>query len=230
MNAPLQESSLPKRNTKGPRKGPQLEADGLIAWRPSCLSCLRPTAYCVCGLVEPFRAHCNLIVLQHPNERRKYYSTVRIVKQAITNSRVLSGVIFPDGVLAKALENQRSYILFPGEDSVDCTDVVLDENSTVIVLDGTWSEAGKILRRNPILAELPRISFRATIESRYRIRKQPKAHCLSSLESIAHFLTLNADAQGRQAMSRLYSTLLVGFDRMVEQQLKHFPRFSSPAP
>jgi DTW domain-containing protein YfiP len=214
-----------KKSKKGRRKAPLLRADGLVEWRPSCLKCFRPHAYCVCSSVESFQAHCDVLILQHPNERKKYYSTIRIVKQAIKNSRILSGVVFDEERLRKELAGKKAYILFPGESSVDCASVPLDENCCVIVIDGTWSEAGKIVRRNPFLMTLPRVSFAVAIESRYRIRKQPKAHCLSSLESIAHLLRVNAEAQGISGMQLKYESLLTGFDRMVEQQLKHFPRF-----
>ena len=51
---------------------------GAMHGRPTCYRCYRPESHCVCGLVPPFEAHCGLLVLQHPHERRKYYSTARL--------------------------------------------------------------------------------------------------------------------------------------------------------
>jgi DTW domain-containing protein len=163
-------------------------------------------------------------MLQHPHERRKYYSTAKMVALAIENSRLMRGLYFEEGVIEKALVGQDTYLLFPGEGAQSCLDISLNETSTVVVLDGTWSEAGKLLRRNPILERLPRLSFSTPLQSNYRIRKQPKSHYLSTLESIGHLLIQNARAQGRESDCENYQGLFRGFDQMVEQQLKYFPR------
>lgn len=195
--------------------------------RPTCYACFRPTTHCVCTLVEPFTAHTNILLLQHPHERKKYYSTSKIVRRAITNLRLMRGVEFSSGELEGALAGQRPYLLFPSRTAVDCAAVELDTTSTVIVVDGTWDEAGKILFRNPQLHGLPCLTFAAPLRSNYRIRKQPREHYLSTLESIAHLLRINASARGLTEATANYDRLLEGFDRMVSQQLQYFPRMGS---
>jgi len=179
----------------------------------------------VCALVEPFTAHNNILLLQHPHERKKYYSTSKIVTRAITNLRLLRGVEFEAGQIERALAGQRPYLLFPSRTATDCTAVQLDASSTVIVVDGTWEDAGKIVFRNPQLKDFPCLTFSAPLRSNYRIRKQPRPHYLSTLESIAYLLRINAAAKGNPTIH--YDRLLEGFDRMVEQQLQYFPRMGS---
>ena len=166
-------------------------------------------------------------MLQHPHERKKYYSTAKMVALAMQNSRLLRGLYFEEGVIEKALAGQDAYLLFPGEGAKSCVDIPLNENSTVVVLDGTWSEAGKLLRRNPILGSLPSLTFSTPLLSTYRIRKQPKSHYLSTLESIGHLLIQNARAHGKEKECENYQGLFNGFDQMVEQQLKYFPRMKN---
>ena len=91
----------------------------------------------MCGFVKPFEAHCHILILQHPHERRKYYSTVKILKSAIINSLLLRGIDFTPGAIEEALQGQQRYLLFPGEHAADCESAVLDRNSTVIAVDGT---------------------------------------------------------------------------------------------
>ena len=158
--------------------------------------------------------------MQHPHERKKYYSTAKIVNGAITNSKLLRGVEFPDGAIEAALDGKTGYLLFPGADAADCETVPL----------GTWREACKILFRNPSLKTLSRISFQRLIQSEYKIRKQPKENYLSTLESIGHLLRLNARAAGKPELIRAYDSLFLGFERMIDQQLRHFPRFRGPNP
>jgi len=197
--------------------------------RPTCFSCFRPQTHCICWLITPFAAHCNILILQHPHERKKYYSTAKLVVKALTNSRLMRGLEFEPGELEKALLGQKAFMLFPSALAQDCEEVALDSDSTVIVIDGTWSEAGKIVTRNPILRSLPYLTFRQTLRSNYRIRKQPKDSYLSTIESIGHMLKINALAAARGTERipcdpAIYDRLFEGFDQMIEQQLRYFPR------
>ncbi|MBN8547901.1 MAG: DTW domain-containing protein [Deltaproteobacteria bacterium] len=187
--------------------------------RPTCFSCFRPTSHCTCSLVEPFAGHTNVLILQHPHERKKYYSTAKIVVKGMTNAQLVRGIEFEPGMLDRCLQGKQGYLLYPSPGAIDCEDVKLDSNSTVVVVDGTWAEAGKIVYCNPRLKELPCLTFKRPLRSTYRIRKQPREHYLSTLESIAYLLKLNAAAQGKEVEAAKYDRLLDGFAQMVEQQL-----------
>lgn len=202
------------------------DADGFQIARPDCLKCFRPLSHCLCSLIKQFDAHCNIIILQHPNERRKYYSTAKIVTRSIKNSRLLQGVEFEEKFLEEILSQTNPYLLFPGPDSRDCESFALNKSDTIIALDGTWSEAGKLLSRNPILKKLPKISFSRELRSEYKIRKQPKEKYLSTLESVGHLLKLNAACSTGlpQNCIQNYQQLFTVFNTMVDRQLTYFPR------
>ena len=189
-----------------------------ILGRPTCFRCFRPTFQCVCGLIAPFAAHVNTLVLQHPNERRKYYSTAKLLSGAVTNCTVLRGIEFDPEYLARTTTGQRCYLLYPSPEASDCSEVPLSTQDTIIAVDGTWREAAKIIFRNPFLQALPRLSFREELQSQYRIRKQPKQGCLSTIESVAHLLKRNAPVSGASASLPRYESLLEGFQQMVAQQ------------
>lgn len=197
------------------------------AGRPTCYTCLRPSSHCLCKLLETFDAHCNILILQHPNEYRKYYSTAPLVTLSIRNSKLIRSIEFPESLLKKEISNLSPYLLYPGSQAVDCEDVALNKNNVVIVIDGTWSEAKKIVKRNPTLCSLPQLSFKRLIRSEYRIRKQPKDNYLSTVESIAHLLDLNACAHGKTQESKRYQNLLTAFNTMVERQICYFPRMQN---
>ena len=106
--------------------------------RATCYTCLRPTSYCLCQEINPFLAHCNVLLLQHPNEWRKYYSTAKLVRQSIVNSALLRGVVFEESVIKTALNDSEPLLLYPGPSSIDCEELPLNESHTIIVIDGTW--------------------------------------------------------------------------------------------
>jgi DTW domain-containing protein YfiP len=213
---------------EGSLRGRQI--DSTKGGRPTCYSCLRPESHCLCSSISPFEAHCNILILQHPNEWRKYYSTAKLVAKCLTNARLLRAVSFEPGVIERALSGQQPYLLFPTKTAQDCEEVVLPPNTTVIAIDGTWDEARKVLRRNPVLQGIPCLSFKPGLRSNYRIRKQPKENCLSTLESVGHFLKLSARANGLGDHVARYDRLFDAFERMVAQQLSYFPRMREPSP
>ncbi|MBX7143976.1 MAG: DTW domain-containing protein [Oligoflexia bacterium] len=197
--------------------------------RPTCFRCFRPTQLCLCNLVPPFRAHCDVLMLQHPHERGKYYSTAKIIQSVITNFELQRGVAFSAEQVNGFLRGRQPVILYPGPEAAACEDTELGEQHVLIVLDGTWSEAGKVFRRSQLLSTFPRLSFRSAFVSRYEIRRQPKLHCLSSLESLAYALRLTAPRNMRNSPVEQYENLLMAFDLMIERQMRFLPRFSNQA-
>jgi len=88
-----------------------------------------------------------------------------------------------------------------------------DRRFVLLMIDGTWSGAGPILRLSINLATLPRVSFSASGLSGYAgLRKQPRADCLSTVEAIGQVI-------GLLDSTELENQLLVPFRHMVAQQL-----------
>lgn len=203
-----------------------LDQLGFPIARECCFKCFRPSSHCLCDQIETFKAHTNFLILQHPHEKRKYYSTAKLVLKSISNSEMLRGIEFDPAFLQQKLSAGNFYLLYPGADSIDCQSLTLSSQDTIVVLDGTWSEAGKILHRNPILHSLPKVSFTNEFKSQYRIRKQPKAKYLSTIESIAYLLKLSVSqdsTSSRKEYLKKYDQLFEVFSAMVEKQLAYFP-------
>lgn len=119
-------------------------------------------------------------------------------------------------------------ILYPGAKSLNLTGMSEeskaavfphDKKLVVIVIDGTWGTAGKMLSRSRNLWDLPRICFTPSKPSNFRVRKQPKVECYSTLEAIHETIELLGPSQGFAVESRAHDALTYTFDKMVEQQL-----------
>lgn len=201
-----------------------LQTHTITEARATCYTCYRPATQCLCGYLKPFEAHTNLLLLQHPNEWRKYYSTAKLVRSSIVNAELWRGVEFSPEKLQTAIAARETFLLYPGKDAVDCEEIALSPRSQIIVIDGTWDEAQKIVYRNQVLHSVPRISFRKPIISTYRIRRPPKGGYLSTVESIAHLLILNAVVSGHAHKIPSYQGLFELFNEMVNRQLKHMGR------
>jgi hypothetical protein len=86
---------------------------------------------------------------------------------------------------------------------------------TLIVVDGTWWQARKVVRSNPELASLPRYAFTPPSPSEYRIRKEPDESYVSTIEALVHVLgALEADPER-------FLALLTPFRAMIDAQIEH---------
>jgi DTW domain-containing protein YfiP len=155
-----------------------------------------------------------ILLLQHPRERRVAIGTARMAQLALPNSRLRVGLKFADDPEVSAIlaQSTATYVLFPGPDAMPVQQLPRDRDATLIVLDGTWWQARKLLKLNPAIAALPRIAFRPGKPSAYLIRRQPAAFCVSTIEALAEVLEVLEPA------GRRFESLLDPFHAMVERQ------------
>jgi len=180
-----------------------------------CSACNRPLAHCLCALIPRLNSRTRIVILQHPSEVQHALNTARLAALGLVNAELRVGEVFED---LPALLNQPGYqscLLFPGEGAQPLprfAEQVAGQPVLLVVPDGTWRKARKLLHCNPLLAELPRVSLEPGLQSRYRLRKAPQAGALSTIEAIASALTtLEAPAQ--------FDTLLRPFDALIEGQI-----------
>jgi DTW domain-containing protein YfiP/GNAT superfamily N-acetyltransferase len=195
--------------------------------RSACGACSRPELLCVCDVLpdQKLRTNTRILILQHPNERRKKnLSTVPLLRLVLENVQVIVGYEFEaeqiaaiKGFIAKG---QKPLFLYPSPDAVsldnadDADEWSLSEMATkstsdeqlllenmpnklgnsnlLIIIDGTWTEAKRMVRESPsLLQHCQTVQFTSDATSIYdAVRKEPEAHCLSTLEACAKALEL----------------------------------------
>jgi len=79
-----------------------------------------------------------------------------------------------------------------GKPSNETENNLQKEEQLLILIDGTWAEAKRMIMASPTLVEeCQQVQFTAENESIYDVvRKEPEKHCISTLEACAHALTL----------------------------------------
>lgn len=179
-----------------------------------CWRCGRPSSVCLCPHIREVETRTRVVILQHPRERSVPINTARLAEVGLTNAERLVGVEFDERELARALSGGAPPILlFPGPEARPLAEARRHGPVTLVVLDGTWWQAQKLLKTNPSLAHLPRYRLNPAEPSRYRIRRAPSAECISTIEAIVEALTV---LEGDECPAR---ALLAPFDALVEQQL-----------
>ena len=172
-----------------------------------------PRLFCAHLQVLPTRTR--VMLLQHPRERRMAIGTARMAHLSLPNSVLRVGTDFSTGSSGgRAAWRAPSppLVLFPGAQAVDVAALAAPSPVTLIVLDGTWWQARKLLKLNPALAALPRVAFTPSQPSQYLIRRQPADFCVSTIEALAE--VLDALEPGDQSFARI----LDPFHAMVAKQ------------
>ncbi len=120
--------------------------------------------------------------------------TARLLHLCLTNSKLLTGEVFEDGLLKNSLSTKNTILLYPTtpeDHSLGITPppelnpIWLEDLSNIrlIIIDGTWRKSRKILIKNPYLQSLPRLILEDLPAGQYTIRKARKPHQLSTLEA-----------------------------------------------
>ncbi len=184
--------------------------------RTLCSRCKRPTRVCYCAHLTSIDTQTRVVFIQHPREEGVAIGTARIAHLCLPNSELHVGVDFRDSsALQRALSDPEhpAALLYPSEGAVDVFAHPPLSPVTLVVVDGTWWQAKKLIRANPELARLPRYAFRAPTPSEYRIRREPDAAYVSTIEALVHVLGVLERAPER------FRPLLVPFRAMVDTQV-----------
>lgn len=189
-------------------------------YRPYCVRCLKAAATCYCDSIRTVHTRTQFVILQHPRERKKAIGTGRMAQRCLQDAILLRGEAFDsDPTLLRLLADPTLHcvILYPGPRSRNLTrespegaSALCPEGKRLVLflIDGTWPEAKKILRLSPNLARLPQVCFTPDRPSEYRIRKQPAAQCVSTIEAIHRVLGLLEPELDTSVLLQLFRSMV----------------------
>lgn len=179
--------------------------------RQRCQRCLRPLAHCLCSLIPSLSSRTQVLVVQHPDETKHALNTARFVALGLQNAQ---------WVIAETVDNLEQYlqqpgyracVLFPGEQAQALSAYQATELPLLLVVpDGTWRKARKILHCNPLLAALPRVTLPLGLSSRYRLRKAPSEDALATVEAVHYALSILEPEQDFSALLQPFEALIAG--------------------
>lgn len=155
-----------------------------------------------------------LLIVQHPRERFHPFNTARLLGLGLQQVRIevdTGGRLRRPGSLQF---REGAALLYPGPGARLLSDLPPSEQPReLVMIDGTWHHAHTLLRDVPDLQRLPRVQIDSGAPSRYRIRKEPRAECLSSVEAAVHAL------QQMEPRTQGLLELLQAFERIIDRQI-----------
>ncbi len=149
-----------------------------------------------------------LLLVVHHVEARKSTNTSRLLARMVPAARVvLRG---EPGADPRPGARGRRLVLFPGQDAREIAPADAGPDLLLVVPDGNWNQAGRMLRRDPDLAGAEVVRVPGGGASRYGLRRSPRPDTLCTLEAVARALgVLEGEA--------VEAELLRGFELFVER-------------
>lgn len=153
---------------------------------------------CLCSRV-PYsdESPLRLTLLMHENERHRATNTGRWLVEALPRCDAYTWhrkSVDPQLLQHIRDPNTRSVVVYPTPDSVALSELIHTTGQAqalhFIIIDATWQEAQKMIRKSPWLRELPFITLPTQgMRSQYQLRRNQQAGHLCTLEVASVLLT-----------------------------------------
>ena len=184
-----------------------------------CPGCRMHTALCICEQLPELPTRTRLVLVLHQAELHKTTNTGRLALRCLPNSALalrgrptaLTDAAPPAGATAIErpmlspapgwlAELPRPVLLYPHPEASPLDTFRDGDPVTLIVPDGTWSQAVRTRKRIADLDRVPCARLPDGLVSQYRLRHAPHAGQVSTLEAIAHALGILEDPGLREAL------------------------------
>ena len=188
--------------------------------RGRCTQCYLQQKWCVCPLIEPITISFRLVVVRHWKESWRTSNTGRLAHLAIEHSKVVDygspNHIFDDA----PLRHPNTFLLFPSLNHshgllADASEPparpleTLSESktplSTLVVVDASWGQARKMVRRISSLESLPRVTVDAPPHHTTRLRRPPFPGAMATIEAISAAVRVLEGPQPADTLDELFT-------------------------
>lgn len=211
----------------------------VLAGAARCPCCSLPPRRCTCNMVPPVETQLAVHVLIHRHESHKPSSTGRLVARAVRGAVAhiyqRETKFFPATTFTEDTREptRELWILHPNGQPLpspaDSGDAPSNPCRHILLLDGTWRQAGEMLRTVEGLGRCVRLPNVGDEPSRYWLRDQPGPGQLSTAEAMIAVFRAVGDHEAAHRLRlhfelHVYATLLArGKKEMAERYLGHSP-------
>lgn len=187
-----------------------------------CPRCAVRQEHCICAHLSPPIAHvAQVVIIRHAHEQWRPTNTARLAATALAHARVheygaLDAPPLDCAALIAALP-PPVWLLYPTAADDRCPPVEpgAPPPGGLVVLDGTWSQTQRLVRRHAALAELPRAALPmvevapppelgAPSGATLRLRQPTQPGRRLTVDAIAGYLERWESAAASEALSRVY--------------------------
>ena len=165
-----------------------------------CRRCYFPPAACLCPFIPKLATATRVVFVRHAAERVRTTNTGRWAALALERSEVLEHAVAGAPLdLSRLAGGDSAAVLFP---SGATRPLPLPPPATLVVPDGTWAQARRMLQRIPALRALPRFSLPERPGD--RLRRPTVSQGMSTLEAVAAALEALGEGGAAKALLELH--------------------------
>lgn len=195
---------------------------------PNCHGCGLPQSVCVCDSIKRLKVKkmdVHLHILMHEKEIGRKTNTARLagfIMEPWTHFYIWRRQEPPNDLLALIKADHIDIcLLYPakaGDPVFDRKKIETDhekqaeKETHIVIIDGTWQEAQKILNKSPYLQSLPRLEIQTDVLSQFTLRRNQKPGHLCTSEAIAKALRQVNEEQASEKLDTLTSLYLKNYE------------------
>jgi DTW domain-containing protein YfiP len=200
-----------------------------------CLVCQMRKEICICDCIESCRrsieTSTRIIILMHHRELCRTTNTARLAQLTLPDCEIrVRGLPDTPSVTEGLIDPHRlNLLLYPTPEAQELTPELvanLKRPITLIVPDGTWGQAAKVAKREPVLQTIPHIKLPLDRASEYALRRGSEQKGVATFEAIARALGL---LESQDVQRRLEALFAIMVDRTLRSRGCQ-PPVTAPAP
>ncbi len=157
--------------------------------REQCQDCGLVKGHCLCPKIQAVESKVKWVILSHEREMSRTSNTARLIEDCFHD---VKNFVWQRGHVDKELmhiieqENHEVYLVFPSDRQEEKRRLKKYERSrkktVFLIVDGTWKEARKIMRKCHALQALPILNIDLNEKSEYFIRRNQDENHLCTAE------------------------------------------------
>ncbi len=185
-----------------------------------CKKCGLVENYCLCSENINLESKVEFWLLTHENELKRTNNTGRLIEYSINTTKVFSWHRTSKMEELKSLLDSNNYDVYiimaadREEEKLRVKTYSKSNKKTVfLILDGTWKEVRKILRKSPYLDMLPIISLDVNERSLYNLRRNSDDNHLCTVEVAIILLGLVKEADNKLKLEKYFNVFLEKYNK-----------------
>ncbi len=160
-----------------------------------CVRCHVRRDLCICAGIPTLRARTRVVVVRHALESFRSTNTARIAMLALPDAELVefggrSPMVWPDP--------PQAALLFP-----DGAAPIREPPKTIVLVDGSWSQARRMVHRLAPIRALPRLVVSPSGEALPRLRIPTRPDGMSTIEALSAALMQLGDEETAHALAEL---------------------------
>lgn len=182
-----------------------------------CRACRLPGWLCVCAHAPSIAIRTSLLLVVHVYDLGRTSNTVRLLALAIRDATLIRHGVFPSPAdpAAHVPRGTTPIVLFPDPGARPLTAEFVDSlpsPPSLIVPDGNWRQANRMVRRLPLLANAAKVTLPTRSFTGTALRRNHLGHHMSTYEAVAQALAV---LEGEVVARPLFDFYRRATDRML---------------